>query len=333
MKYFKSTTVFLYFLILAIFSGMFLAGCWRKQEPKIIRIGVSLSNSEDKFISYIRDGIQEYQESIWNEVDVEVVYMDARVDQEKQNAQVKKFIEYGMDAIIVIPVSEKLTSDMTKMAMKSKVPIVYGNNFPEEFKYGELPKDVYFVGSKEKNGGIMQMEYLADKLGGKGNVAILMGDFVQSATFERTEGIEEAAGEYPGIKIVAKDSAKGLTPLAETVVEQWFAERREIDAICSTNDEMAIGAIRVLEKYDRLEDVMVLGIDATRDGINEVAAGKLTATVFQNSREIGEEFLDTAIKAVKKKNPSSEVWIPLQLVTSENYKEFLIKYRYFLKYY
>ena len=76
-------------------------------------------------ITYIKKSMQEYKENFGD--DVEVIYTEAKGDQEKQDAQVEKFIEAGMDAIIVLPVDVNFTSNMTRMAMGAKIPI--RNNF------------------------------------------------------------------------------------------------------------------------------------------------------------------------------------------------------------
>ena len=312
-------------LIFVLSVAVFVTHCSKKSEERIIKIGVSDVNSKGRFQMYIEEGMRKHQETLGGKV--EVVYLDAKEDVEKQVDQVEYFIREGMDAVVVIPVSTdvKNTRIMTELTGDSEIPIVYVNKFPDEFNES-IPEHAYYIGSQEKVAGIMQMEYLAERLNGNGNVAILMGDLSSSrATFERTEGVEEEAGKYPGIKIVEKRVGNWLKPMAASVVEDWLSAGKEIDAIIANNDEMALGAIQGLKKHYAAGKVMVLGIDATPEAVTELKTGKLTATVLQDAKAQGKGAIEIALKAVKKEPVQNISWIPFKLVTQENYEEILNK--------
>ncbi len=147
-----------------------------------------------------------------------------------------------------------------------------------------------------------------------------MGD---NAALIRTEGVEKVASEYPGINIVDKQSAKWITPLASSIVEHWIDSGKKFDAIAANNDEMAIGAIRALKKHEKLEEVIVVGIDATDEALNEIKNGRLKATVFQDSKSQAREALDIAFKVSTGITVPEKTWIPFKLVTSKNYQEFI----------
>ena len=310
-------SIFIY-LILQI---IFINSCSKKIEDKTIKIGVTISNAEDKFISYIFSEMKEQQKSYGDKI--EVVYLDAKEDEEKQKAQVRYFIKHGMDAVIILPVDTGYTNEITKILTKAGIPGIYVNRYPDEFTKREQPDGIYYVGSEERNSGVMQMEYLAKLLNEKGDVVILMGELGDSATMLRTEGVEKVANKYPNINIVGKQSSKWIAPLASSVVEEWIVSGRKFDAVASNNDEMAIGAIRALEKYGKLDDVIVVGIDATRDAIEEMKAGHLKATVFQNSKAQGHGALDVAFKVANNQVVPQNTWIPFELVTLDNYNKYI----------
>ncbi len=307
--------LFLSFLFLLLF---FLTGCSKKEEEKGIKIGVSISNFEDRFLSYVKGGMEDYQMGLGN---IEVIYFDADEDFQKQEGQVGYILEQEVDALVVLPVNTAFTAHMTNMAKKAKVPIVYVNRYPAEFLNKDLPEDTYYIGSKEKTAGVIQMEYLAEKLGGRGDVAILMGSLVVEAAFERTEGVEEVARRYPEINIVKKSSGRWLRALAESIVEEWLRSGVEFDAIAANNDEMAIGAIRTLEKYKKLDEVIVVGIDATIEAKKELEAGNLAATVFQDGYSQGRYALETAYKISQGEAVKNITWIPFKLITQDNFEE------------
>ena len=311
------------FVSVVLFT-IFLGGCSKKTVKETVRIGVSVANFENIFWSYSIDGMKNYQQSLGKKI--EVTYLDAKVDIEKQEEQVKYFIKNKMDVLMVFPVDTEYTSNITKMATDAKIPLVYFNQYPQEFEKKEIPKNVYFIGPNDTDMGKLQMEYLAEKLNGKGNIAILMGAFRNQSTFKRTEGVEEIVSRYPELKIIEKESARWLRPMSTTVVEQWLKSGEKIDAIVANNDEMAIGAIRALEKYNKPGEIMVCGIDFTKDALAELKSKKLTATISQDPYEQGEKALETAFKIAtgeEIEEVDNKIWIPTKLVTQENYPDFL----------
>ena len=313
--------IFIYIIIQIIFMFVLINGCSKKSENKVVKIGVTISNTKDEFISYIFSEMKEAQKSYGDKI--EVTYLDAKEDEEKQREQVRYFIEQGMDAIVILPVDTRNTSKITKMLTKAKVPGIYMNRYPDEFMKNEQPEGIYYVGSDERSSGVIQMEYLAELLNGKGDVVILMGELGNNAAIMRTEGVEKVAERYPNINIVGKLLGKWIAPLASSVIEEWIVSGKKIDAVASNNDEMAIGAIRALEKYGKLDDVIVVGIDATRDAIEEIKAEHLKGTVFQNSKTQGRNALEVAFKVVNKQVVTQNTWIPFELVTPENYNKYI----------
>ncbi|WP_105619257.1 sugar ABC transporter substrate-binding protein [Vallitalea okinawensis] len=300
-------------LALVLVVGAF-TGC-TEADDGVIDIGVSIANFDDTFLMYMKDGMDAYAKELGAEVRVE--YVDAKEDMAKQMDQVENFIVQGMDAIVIVPVDTSATEPMTELAVEENVPMVYVNRNP-----GNLPDGIYYVGSEEIVAGQLQMEFLAEQLGGEGDIAILMGKLDNEGALKRTEGVEEIAAGYDGINIVDKQTGNWQRAEGMTVTEDWlnrFGE--EIKAIASNNDDMALGAIQALKDAGR-EDVMVIGVDATPDGLAALEAGDLSATVFQDASGQGAGAIETAYKTAQGETVDQEVWIPFQLVTPENLSDF-----------
>ena len=69
------------------------------------------------------------------------------------------------------------------------------------------PEGVADVGSDSIQAGSMQAEWLAEQLGGKGNVVIMNGDLAQEAAQKRTEGEKQVFATFPDIQIIKEDTA------------------------------------------------------------------------------------------------------------------------------
>ncbi|MDK2919459.1 MAG: inositol transport system substrate-binding protein [Candidatus Petromonas sp.] len=302
-------------LILGTLAGCGAQGSEEASGNKKIKIGVSIANFDDTFLTYMMDGMKAYAEKHSDQIDIE--FVDAKEDMAKQMNQVENFIVQQKDAIIIVPVDTSAAGPMTEAVTKAGIKLVYVNRNP-----GNLPEGTYYVGSEEIVAGRLQMEYLAKALDGKGNIAILMGKLDNEGAIKRTEGVEKVASKYPDIKIVDKQTGEWQRSAGMKVTEDWLNRfGDDLDAIASNNDDMALGAIQALQDAGR-EDVLVVGVDATPDGLAALEAGDLAATVFQDAAGQGGGAVEVALKAVKGEEVKQETWIPFKLVTPENISEF-----------
>lgn len=86
-----------------------------------------------------------------------------------------------------IPANTDATDPMTQAAIDAGIPLVYVNRKP-----ANLPEGVAYVGSDSIVAGTVQMEWIAEALGGKGNVVIMNGNLAQEAAQQRTAGVRKS---------------------------------------------------------------------------------------------------------------------------------------------
>ncbi|WP_400163306.1 sugar ABC transporter substrate-binding protein [Brevibacillus sp. TJ4] len=314
-------------MAMVVLATLWVAGCGAQQtgqtgtagtSDKIV-IGAALPDFDDKWLSYLQDGMRQYEQS---QDGVEVIYVDAMNDASKQLSQVENFIQQKVNAIIMVPVDTTSAPNMVDKANQAGIPIVVVNR-----QYDGVEAATAYVGSESITAGVMEMEEVAKLLDHKGNIAIINGQMGQEAQIKRTEGNKQVIAQHPDLKVVLEgtgewDRAKGMT-----LMENWIQSGQHIDAVVSNNDEMAIGAIMALEAAGKLNDVIVAGVDATPDALEYVKAGKLKVTVFQNATGQGQGGLEVAIKAAKGEAVEKFTWIPYELVTEDNVDEYVQKWQ------
>jgi inositol transport system substrate-binding protein len=281
------------------------------------RIGVTLSAFEHQFLVKVKEAMTEKAK----ELGVQIQFVEAQGDIGKQLNQIQTFMSQGIDAIIVNPVDTTATPKMTKLVTGAGIPLVYVNLQPAE---ETLPKGVAYVGSEEIVSGKLQGEGIAKLLNNKGNIVIMMGELATQAAVLRTEGVEKVVAQHPEMKIVGKQTANWRRNEAIDLMNNWLVAGTKIDAVVANNDEMAIGAILALQQAGKdVKKVVIAGIDATADALAEMEKGNLDLTVFQDAKGQGKGAVETAVKLIKGEKVESFVWIPFELVTPENYKEYL----------
>jgi inositol transport system substrate-binding protein len=160
----------------------------------------------------------------------------------------------------------------------------------------------------------------------RGNVAIMVGELASNGAQLRTKAVEDVVAKYPGMKIVEKQVANFQRGRGLDLMNNWLTAGTQIDAVAANNDEMAIGAIMAIQQVGMGPGkILVGGVDATPDALAEVEKGTLAVTVFQDARAQGRGAVDAALKLSRGEPIESFVWIPFELVTRENYKEFLTR--------
>ncbi|MBS3995147.1 MAG: sugar ABC transporter substrate-binding protein [Alkaliphilus sp.] len=317
-------------LLLVLILGLALmAGCAQPaEEPAPVEdpaeketlvIGAAMPIFDDKWLSYLYDAIKAYDEE---HDDVEVIMVDAKNDSSVQLSQIETFITQGVDAIVSIPVDVAAFGAAADIAKEAGIPLIAVNRTPLP---ADMEKIVSYVGSDSIDAGTMQAEKVAELIGGKGNVVIMNGELGHEAATMRTQGNKDVLAKFPDIKIIKEDTGRWQRSEGMTLMENWIQAGQPIAAVLANNDEMAIGAIMALEAEGKLAETIVAGVDATPDALEYIKAGKLSVSVFQDAVGQGRGGIETAVKAARGEAVEKFVWIPFQLVTKENYEQFIPK--------
>ncbi|MRJ20829.1 sugar ABC transporter substrate-binding protein [Pseudomonas haemolytica] len=285
-----------------------------------LKIGVSMSQFDDTYLTNVREYMDKQAKSYPKGDGVQLQFEDARADVVKQLSQVENFISQKVDAIIVNPVDTASTARISKSAIEAGIPLVYVNRRPDQ---KDLPKGVAAVTSDDEEAGKLQMQYVADKLGGKGKIVILLGDLANNSTTNRTKGIKAVLANYPDIKIEQEQTGIWLRDKGMTLVNDWLTQGREFNAVLANNDEMAIGAAMALKSAGtKPGSVLIAGVDGTPDGLNAITKGEMTVSVFQDAKGQAVGSLEAARKMAKNETIEQNIVIPFQLITPDNVKDF-----------
>jgi inositol transport system substrate-binding protein len=195
---------------------------------------------------------------------------------------------------------------------------VFVNRNP--FGESQPPEGTYYVGSEEVVAGQKQAEYLGELMGAEGgNVFILQGKLDNEAAIKRTSGfVDMIEADFPNINIVAIEVGDWQRDQGVDITENWLtAYGDEIDAIVGNNDEMALGAVEVLQRAGRT-DVIVLGVDFTPDAKAAIQEGKMNGSVRQDLAGQGAGGVQIAYDLFNGGVTETRVMIPFVLITAED---------------
>lgn len=238
---------------------------------KPVRVGVSVYDMSS-FITAGKEGMEAYAKAN----NIELLWNSANLDVSTQASQIDQFVNAKVDAIVVVPVQADSLGPQVAAAKTAGIPVVPVNaalNNPD-IAASVQPDDV--------KAGEEEMQMMADKLGGKGNIVILQGPLGQSGMIDRQKGIDNILAKNPGITVLAKDTANWKRDEAVNKTKNWVsAFGSKLDAVVAQNDDMGLGALQALKEAGRT-DVPIVGIDGIEDGLNAVKSGEFIGTMLQN---------------------------------------------------
>lgn len=142
-----------------------------------------------------------------------------------QIQQMRKMVDDGVDAIIIC------CSNVT--AMNQTIEYAYSKGVPV-FSFSGYVTSPYAITASENNtqGGYIATEWLANKIGGKGNVLLVSGipGFASSDSFD--EGARQALAKFPDITLVGNVAGNWTDQVAQVEVQKFLATNPgQIDGI------------------------------------------------------------------------------------------------------
>ena len=310
----KKTLRSVILLVLALSMLLALTACSTSQKSDKVKIGVTLMDFSTEFGIGLKDYMTAKADAMG---DVELTVVDAGGDAAKQLQQVETFISQKVDAIIMQPQEQEACSPAIDKAKAAGIPIINCNSLT-------ITEPDAYVGSNDSESAVIAMTYIAEQLGGKGNVLMMHGHPGQTAEVKRTEGAMDILAQNPDMTLLDEQTADWDRAEAMTLMENWIqAYGDQINAVFCQNDEMALGALNALVQAGKKDNVLVVGVDAIDDALQSVKDGKMDATVYQDCKGQAEGAIEAAYKLAKGESVEKEILIPFILVTTENVDEYL----------
>src|SRR4249919_3190000 len=149
----------------------------------------------------------------------------------------------------------------------------------------------------------------------KGNYVEILGLVGDNNTWNRSKGFHSVVDMYPGLKMVAQQSADFDRNKAMEVMESLMQAHPDIDAVFCGNDAMAMGAYQALASAGKKEKVKVFGFDGAEDVITAISKNKVAATGMQFPKVMAEtaaQFADEYIKG--KRDFPKKIPVAVELV-------------------
>jgi methyl-galactoside transport system substrate-binding protein len=273
------------------------------------KVGVCIYQFSDNFMTLFRTELENYLVSLGFSKD-NITIVDGANDQATQSGQIDNFISQGVDVLIINPVNSSSAETITDKVVGAGIPLVYINREPdeaEEQRWADNGWDVTYVGCDARQSGTMQGELIADlgldaiDFNGNGKVDYIMiqGDPENVDAQYRTEFSVKAL-ENAGLEVNELFNQVGnwQQDQAQSLVANALGQfGDDIEVVFCNNDAMALGALQAIQNADRTvgQDIYLVGVDALSEALEDVIAGTMTGTVFNDHFSQSHSAADAAV--------------------------------------
>lgn len=301
------------------------------------KVGVCIYQFSDNFMTLFRTELENYLIELGFSKD-NITIQDGANDQATQSNQIDAFIADGVDLLIINPVNSSSAESITDKVVAANIPLVYVNREPsedEEKRWEDNGWNVTYVGCDARQSGTMQGEIIAD-LGldtidknGNGKVDYIMieGDPENVDAKYRTEFSVKAL-EDAGLEVNQLDDQVGNWDQAtaqQLVANDLSQFGDDVEVVFCNNDAMALGALQAIQSAGRTvgTDIYLVGVDALSEALEDVLAGTMTGTVFNDHFSQSHSAADAAINYITGAGNDHYIGCDYVKVTKDNAQDVL----------
>ena len=252
---------------------------------------LSCSETEKKW----RIGVSQCSEDIWRDKlnrelviggyvsdNVELEFLSAEDNDQRQIEQIRHFIDKKVDLLIVAPNSaEKLTA-VIDSAYDSGIPVILFDRKTNSEKY------TAFMGADNYLVGKTMGQLVANEMEGKGTLVEITGLKGSSAAIDRHRGFTEAIADFPEIRLISSELGDWTQASGEKAMNDVLNHETAIDCVFGHNDRLALGARKVAMAHG-INNIRYYGVDALPSpggGVEAVKKGELEATYIYPTRGV-----------------------------------------------
>lgn len=278
-----------------------------------IKLGAVAKSFDNEYWRTLKEGYGEYQTkaaALGYNLTIDVSSAQGENDEQGQLSIVQNLINKKYTGLLLSPISDGNLTPGVEDAKKAGIPVINVND-------GLIANADSFVGPKADQNGELAAEWIAGKLGGTGQVAIVIGMPKAFAARQRTEGFENWLAENAaGMVIVARQNADWDRQKSKDLADTWIKQYPDLDAIFCNNDTMALGVVEAVKASGK--DILVVGVDGIGEAYDSIRKGELSATIdsfpFYKAQIAGE----VTLRKLGGQEIPRVLWTPQALIDADN---------------
>lgn len=252
------------------------------------------------------------------ELGYEATVFDSQNDPAKETSHYENIISSGYRAILFNPTDADGSIANVRKAKAAGIPV-----FCMDREINATNAATSQILSDNYSGCVALGQYFVKQVGEAGKYVELLGLVGDNNTWNRSKGFHSVVDRFPGLKMVAQQSADFDRAKGLEVMESVLQANPDIDAVFCGNDAMAMGSYQALVAAGKAEKVKVFGFDGADDVVKSIAEGKIVATGMQFPKVMARTAAESADKYIKgEREFPQKTPVAVELVMKDNVSKF-----------
>ena len=302
---------------MAVFAAGILSlvtGCGEK-GPEKLKIGVSIPAATHGWAGGVVYHAEQCRADLMKQNPDLEIFVTTGSTTAEQNDRVENLLARKLDALVVMCQEPAQISQVCKIAKQQGVYLaVVSNPLPE-------PVQDVFLNGDNRGFGRAAAEAMGKLLNGKGDIVIMEG-IPCPINSERVGGFREVLAEkYPGIRVLASQSANWNTEKGLALMENYLQKFSKIDGVWAGDDDVLTGALKAVEESGRKDIQVMIGGGGSKSMVKRVMdRDRLVKATVTYPPAMIRAAMETAVKALRnnRQTEQKEIVVPSEIVLPEN---------------
>ncbi|MCB2359876.1 substrate-binding domain-containing protein [Clostridium estertheticum] len=276
-------------------------------DNKNIVLGYAQLMSESRW----RDANAKSIKDAANDASINLDFREEGYTQKDQKQLIRELIKKKVDIIAFSPFVKNGWEDVLFEAKNAGIPVILCDRSVDS----DDSLWTCNIGSDFQEEGRRAARLLIEHFGDKeANIFELKGNIGSAPEIERELGFNEVIKDHHNYKIVAEGTGNFNLDEGKEVMKKFLnSKNQKINMVFALNDDMALGAIDAIKDTGLVpgKDIIVIGIDATKQALLSIKKGEMYSTVECNPL-LGPQLMKMARQIMSGEE------VPLKIVNAED---------------
>lgn len=279
-------------------------------------IGISVPQAPTGWVA----AVQYYADKTAKELGMNYKLL-ASADPNEQASQIDDLINMKPKIIILFPHNDQVAVAAQKIKDAGITVIDFDRSI-------NPTKPDHYLAGDNYGMGVAGAEYIAEKLGKKGNVIIAgIAAYGEAVNGERIKGFKDTIVKVaPDIKIIGEyDSPNGAPESGLKTMTDALQANKQIDGVFSIDDELSVGLYQAIKEQNRTDIKVMTGGGGAQSYFKLMSTTPddvwLASALYSPNMMV--DVVKIADAVLKGEKPNAETIVPSKIVDKANVKDYL----------
>lgn len=253
-------------------------------------IAIVSKGFQHQFWQMVKKGAEEEAEKEGAEITFEGPATETEV--EEQIDMLNNALAKSPDALGFAALDSKASAPLLEQAEAQDIPVIAFDSGVES----DIP--VTTAATDNKAAAAEAAKHMAELIGNKGKVAMVVHDQTSQSGIDRRDGFVEWMEENaPDVELLPVQYGAGDPAKSADITKSIITSNPDVAGIYGSNEGSAIGVIQGVKESGK-DGITVVGFDSGKAQIDAINSGVMAGAITQNPVGMGRELVKSAMKAI-----------------------------------